>query len=133
MRIPRYVFTIFSPNTHYVFFRRFIVKIIFLSNPANKVFCLTLQETKPNYILVWVVLHKDFYLWDIEVGNQLLCISTSECMLAHAFALSKTMKTLENYEKCTFFIMHRRGSRKADTKPHNRSKMQKHYPLLRRL
>ena len=37
----------------------------------------------------------------------LLCISTSERMLVHAFAWSKTIK---NIWKCTFFIMCTRGS-----------------------
>ena len=46
----------------------------------------------------------------------LLCISTSKCKrcLRMHFHGRKQSKTFENHEKSTFFIMHMRGSRKAN-------------------
>ena len=43
----------------------------------------------------------------------MLRISTSERMLAHAFAWSKTIENTRKWVKSTFFIMHTRGSREA--------------------
>ena len=55
-----------------------------------------------------------FEYWTAPVyKSRLLCISTRECMLAHAFAWSKTIKNIWKSWKSTFFIMHTRGSRKA--------------------
>ena len=47
------------------------------------------------------------------IQNWLLCISTSERMLAHAFTLSKTIKNATNCQKSTFFIVPMRNSGKA--------------------
>ena len=41
-------------------------------------------------------------LWKVGKHCSMLCISTSEHMCKHVFAWSKTMKTLENYQKVLF-------------------------------
>ena len=43
----------------------------------------------------------------------MLCISTSVCMLAHAFTWWKTIKNIRKWWKKYLCIMHRRSSRKA--------------------
>ena len=48
-----------------------------------------------------------------KTDAQMLYISTSECMLAHAFTLSKTMKNAWKLQKSTFFIVRMRDSHKA--------------------
>ena len=47
---------------------------------------------------------------------QVLCISTSECMLAQEFTWLKTIKTLENYPKSMFFIIREAHVEKRTTR-----------------
>ena len=59
--------------------------------------------------VLMIVVNLQINLWLCK-NYWLLCISTSKCMLAHAFAWSKTMKNIQKPWKSTFSIMHTRGS-----------------------
>ena len=66
------------------------------------------KETKNLYVEVLSIKKRP-----LEVVILLLYILTSKCMLAHAFSWSKTIKTLWNYPKHTFFFMRTRGTCKT--------------------
>ena len=67
--------------------------------------CVTYRHDLPCTSLLKVTDHR--------VVSYLLCISTSKCMLVHAFRWSKMIKNIRKSVKRTFFIMHMRGSCKT--------------------
>ena len=74
---------------------------------------LPFESEQPSYLSTSFISRKSFpknFVF-LRLNPRLTTVVylTSECMLAHAFAWSKTTKFFENYEKNTFFIMHTRG------------------------
>ena len=77
--------------------------IIFGSNtwPSGSLLLLWGQKCSSACIKCYLKIKIQYFMFKLE---HLLCISTSERMLKHAFTFWKQLKTLENHEKLLFSL-----------------------------